>query len=408
MDWTHGGRARQREPVTTIGVLGQRWRATVDPRGRIEPRDGGPPLEWFVAADDRWHVPAVEAAVRQRRSSGTPVIETRVRIPGGDAVHRVWAVADAGGLVVIDVDNDSPMAMVVAFSRGDLLTSRAISDVPIGGIDLPDGAVTFPVGHRARVTVALAMDGRGAGPLPDGLPSATQVERGWLATAERASRLVLADPSLANQIVHARCQLALDGPGDPAADPAGFVLGVGELVRMGERPGPWVLDVVGAAQALARRGSGWDAVAALGAAAYVLEAAGEGGHAVDDALGIRHRLAAGAAPPPGDGLTGSRLVARTEQMLLDVVDGRAAFLPGGWPPGWLGANLEAHRLLAGPRHRVSYAVRWHGERPALLWDIEGPPGLVLTGGGIDPSWSTTDPRGEALLAPPPSRSGTTR
>jgi hypothetical protein len=389
--------------VTTIGVLGQRWRADVDGSGGITFRDGAPPLEWFVAADDRWHVPSVEVAVRQRRQSGTPVVETRLRIPGGDAVHRVWAVADDGGFVVVEVENDSPMAIAVAFSRGDLRTSRPITDLPIGGIELPPGAVAVPVGHRASVTVALAIDGRGAGPLPAGLPGAVQVERGWLATAERASRLVLADASTVDQVVHARCQLALDGPPDAGADPAGFVLGVGELVRMGERPEPWVLDVVGASESLARRGPAWDSSMALGAAATVLHAAGEGDRAVDDALEIRRRLSSDVRAPALDGLMGPRLVARVEQMLLDHLDGsRAALLPGGWPQGWLGANVEVYGLPAGPRHRVSYAVRWHGERPALLWEIEGPPGLVLTGGGIDPSWSTTDPRGETLLAAPPS------
>jgi hypothetical protein len=388
--------------VTTIGVLGRPWRADVDRSGAITFRDGAPALEWFIAADDRWHVPAVEVAVRQRRRSGTPVVETRVRIPGGDAVQRVWAVADGGGLVVVEIENDSPMAMAVAFSRGDLRTSRRITEVPIGGIELPPGAVALPVGHRASVTVALAMDGPGSGPLPDGLPSAVQVERGWLATAERASRLVLADASIADNVVHARCQLALDGPGDPAGDPAGFVLGVGELVRMGERPEPWVLDVVGAAEVLARRGPAWDSSAALGAAAFVLAAAREGERAVGDALDIRRRLSADVPTPALEGLTGARLVARVEQMLLDGIDGdRVAILPGGWPPGSLGVSLEAYRLPAGPRHRVSYAIRWHGERPALLWEIEGPPGLVLTGGGVDPSWSTSDPRGETLLAAPP-------
>jgi hypothetical protein len=53
-----------------------------------------------------------------------------------------------------------------------------------------------------------------------------------------------------------------------------------------------------------------------------------------------------------------------------------------------------------PTHhgRVSYALRWHGERPALLWECERP-GVRLTAPGLDPSWSTTDQTGEALLAP---------
>ena len=54
--------------------------------------------------------------------------------------------------------------------------------------------------------------------------------------------------------------------------------------------------------------------------------------------------------------------------------------------------------------RLSFAIRWHGERPALLWELEphadvGP--VRLTTPALDPRWSTTEPRGEALLAPVP-------
>ena len=49
--------------------------------------------------------------------------------------------------------------------------------------------------------------------------------------------------------------------------------------------------------------------------------------------------------------------------------------------------------------RVSYAVRWHGARPALLWECERP--IRLSAPGLDRDWSTTEPRGETLLAAPP-------
>ena len=48
--------------------------------------------------------------------------------------------------------------------------------------------------------------------------------------------------------------------------------------------------------------------------------------------------------------------------------------------------------------RVSYAVRWHGARPALLWECERP--IRLRAPGLDPGWSTTEARGETLLAAP--------
>jgi hypothetical protein len=49
---------------------------------------------------------------------------------------------------------------------------------------------------------------------------------------------------------------------------------------------------------------------------------------------------------------------------------------------------------------LSYAVRWHGARPALLWDA--PPGVELRASALDPAWSSSAVAGEALLAEPPA------
>ncbi|HEX9991669.1 MAG TPA: hypothetical protein VGB14_01950, partial [Acidimicrobiales bacterium] len=67
------------------------------------------------------------------------------------------------------------------------------------------------------------------------------------------------------------------------------------------------------------------------------------------------------------------------------------------PDGWRGrpVEVEGAPTAAG---RLSYAVRWHGDRPALLWDLAPSAGPArLTAPGLDPAWSTTEPSGEALL-----------
>ena len=69
-----------------------------------------------MAADDRWYRPAGEATIRQTTVDGTPVVETRMRIPKGDAVQRVYAVPDHGGLTIIEIENDSPLPIAVAFT----------------------------------------------------------------------------------------------------------------------------------------------------------------------------------------------------------------------------------------------------------------------------------------------------
>ena len=71
------------------------------------------------------------------------------------------------------------------------------------------------------------------------------------------------------------------------------------------------------------------------------------------------------------------------------------------PEEWVGQPLAVHDA---PTHhgRLSFAVRWHGERPALLWELEPHAGVervTLTAPGLDPGWSTDELRGEALLGP---------
>jgi hypothetical protein len=70
-----------------------------------------------------------------------------------------------------------------------------------------------------------------------------------------------------------------------------------------------------------------------------------------------------------------------------------------WPDDWRRQNLEVIGLptLHG---RLSVALRWHGDRPALLWEVTPGGPLVITASGLDPSWRTEDRVGEALLAEP--------
>ncbi|MGI9051689.1 MAG: hypothetical protein ACR2HQ_03405 [Ilumatobacteraceae bacterium] len=374
------------------GVIGQPWRADVTASGSIEPWDGSRPLDWHVAADDRWHTPAAEIAVRQHRVHGTPVFETRLRIPGGDALQRVWSIPDGGGMTCIEVTNESPLPIACAFTRADLLTARPPTTVPIQGIDLPAATTTvLPIGHRASVTVALGHSAPRPGRLPDRRADAAAVARGWVAMAERASRLDLPDTALVERVVAARCDLLLGGLADPDRDGVAFVVGAGELVRMGELDEPAVADLVPAvalvAESLAER-PGWEVDAALDAAAAVLHLAGEQRAVADVARIVADRP---TNPGPDTVESGPLVVASLERRLLR---GTVLF-PDGIPGAWRGASLEARNLRAGPATAVSFAVRWHGEHPAILWEVEGD-SVELTAPAVDPAWRTTDPAGEAL------------
>jgi hypothetical protein len=381
--------------MITTGVTGQPWRASITPWGAIEPWGDAPALNWFVAADDRWHVAADEPGVRQRRLEGTAVVETRLRVPNGDVVQRVYSVADAGGLTIIEVENESTMPVAIAFDRGDVLTERQVADVPIEGLALPVGAFVLPLGHKAVLRVAVVHGRQRSGPLPGGLATATQVVRGWLTLTERASRFVLPDGeqggSQAEAVTAERCELALGSVPHADDDPEGFALALGELVRMGERPDYWIPELVAAVEQIGPR-TGWDADVALDAAGRVLVAARERRARRD-----LQRISAGrvVSERPSRPPRGVRGVAWLETLLAAA----GGLLPNGFPTSWLGQSIDVYDVPTGDTTTVSYAIRWHGERPAVLWEQSGPP-IELSAPALAPGWTAAEARGEALWPAP--------
>ncbi|MFT4617592.1 MAG: hypothetical protein ACI89G_002087 [Minisyncoccia bacterium] len=396
------------EESTVVGVTGQRWRANVSPWGSVTPwaqPDGAVErIDWHIAADDRWHTPASEAAVRQVRLAGAPVTETRVRIPDGDAVQRVWSVADRGGLTIIEIENDSPLPFAVALSGLPVLTERPPADMPLQGIELPAGAITLPIAHRTSIRVAIAH-----GPIPDAvdrhaanlraLPGADVVSRGWVTLAERASRLDLPDDGLADAVVAARCDLMLTGPINATQDPIGFILDVNELVRCGEEAEPWMYEIGEPLEVIARSGDAF-VPAAIAAAHHIAVVAGDR-RATRDIARLAKRVGDAARPKTGPfseivrGASVGRFVHEVERRLADGSN----LLPIGIPTRWLGANFELHGVPTSASSTVSFAVRWHGERPAVLWEQTGE-AQRLSASAVDADWSSSEQTGESLWAAP--------
>ncbi|MEZ5218307.1 MAG: hypothetical protein R2705_12705 [Ilumatobacteraceae bacterium] len=384
--------------TTTIGVLGSDWRASVTPTGAIE-YGNDERLDWWVAADDRWHDPAVEATVRQACLGGTPVVETRVRVPQGDVIQRVYAVADHGGFTILEFENASPLPVAVALGPADLAFVRPPSTGAATGIELPAGSTVHPMGHRSVIRIGLRHRGGSNEPLPADLPPVLAVQRGWETQVRRAGRVVLPDEAWVDAVTAARCEVALVGLDDPTSDPVRFLLGAHELARLGADVAPWVGEIATAAERIARSGSfGWAEDRAL-LAAGAMFAADDDHRAVADVerlrIGAGARRSAALAVPPG-----ITAVAWVEDQLARPRPGAVVdLLPNGVPSGWEGQNFEAHGLPAGPAHRLSYAVRWHGRNLAVLWELAGPGPLTMTASAVDPTWSSSEPAGEGLLRP---------
>lgn len=106
---------------------------------------------------------------------------------------------------------------------------------------------------------------------------------------------------------------------------------------------------------------------------------------------LRHSVEFG-----GDGLSGL-------EALLDCLVAEAAdhlVIAPFMPAEWIGAPVDTRGLVT--RHgRLSFSVRWHGARPALLWELvpptQRPSSPVALRCGLDESWTTSEPSGESLL-----------
>lgn len=380
-----------------VGVRGMGWRAVVDRFGTVHPDDGTAPLGWYVAGDERWYSPATEPTLRQKWYAGLPVCETRLRVGTGDVVQRIYCVADAGGICVVEFENETALPVAVALTRGDLLTVRDIVGAEPQGIDLPAGSIVLPLGHRATTRVGLAHAGSGRGRLPQELPDHGAVVRGWEAACDVASRLVLPDHNVVAQVARVRSDILLDDESEGA---------VIEAVRMGHRDRDAIVGVVDVVKRRLKserraRTLAWDTPHLLATAARACVLLDDDVAAGDIAAAWLSLADRPIAEPPAQMPVGPDAVAWAEGLLAQgsPSGGQCHLFPRGIPRPWWGAPLEAHGLVGDPHRPLSFAVRWHGERPAVLWEVSGVPGLVLDGGVADPGWHSAESSGETLWAP---------
>ena len=431
----HSGHSR------TTGILGQNWRASVTAWGDVVAWDGSVVLEWAIAADDRWHFPERETSTRQTWVRGTPVSETRVRVPNGDVVQRVWSASlrDGVSAILVEFTNDSPMPLAISLSREDVVTPRAFHRLDPAqhpwpsqdrGIERP--AMVIPLGHRTSMRVALVRSGSIEKDDVDAFPDWEAVVRGWVSITDRASRIdspEIHDGVPVEEIVRARrCEAALDPPTMDHRDgmqAIRWLIAHKELVRMGlsQVDVPEVVTVLEVLlQQFRRKGvvdsraadalrSGADMLGRCDSRALddfsraLLKVVRKKGFVSKDETDVARALASLAHPVRADVVdwmdVSFDLVSATERDIA-VWSGmdEVTLVPNGFDFCGLGVNFEAHSVPAGPSHEISLAVRWHGERPAVIWEVDGPSGLLLRS-GPDPQWTSVERAGETLWATPP-------
>jgi len=428
---------------TAIGTVGSAARAIVDPAGAITPWPDGWSLDWWVGSGDRWHFPSRESTTRQVLIDSAPVIETRVRVPGGDVASVAYVVvgpAELGDLAVMEVTNRSPVPValalvvrpanpdrVVVVERIDLVDRLVVVDdrqalilprAPVhtawssaAGADLlrsleggaTDGgqetvrcseglaqaAFVFPLPHTASIRVAMPLVARrrrrgGASCPTVSLSGSSTVARGWDAHGRAGTRLVLPKGRMADALKANRPFLSL-----AAALHAG-------------PPGPGSFDFALAARvvdALDRSGLEADA-------AEVLLSYPDRQHADGTFGGVGSTAAALVALAGHWNLTrDDKVLEATLPAVALAVGAMARRHPASPVAGWEAAlRGAAEMLLAGEHGDVasraeSVASRAPAERARPVWETAGP--AVVHPDGLDVR-ATLDMAGEELAAGDPN------
>ncbi len=114
-----GGDVAQRAWLP-LGTLDSGVLANVDVAGAVQLAGASWYLDWWVGAEDRWHHPSREAAVRQSPVGDSPVVETALRVPGGDVVARAFAAQShagdwRGAGIIVEVENRTAVPVALAF-----------------------------------------------------------------------------------------------------------------------------------------------------------------------------------------------------------------------------------------------------------------------------------------------------
>jgi hypothetical protein len=367
-----------------VGVLGSEARVRVDDAGAIDA--GGVTVRWWVGADDGWHDPEDDTTTRVRRPGVAPSYEVAVRVPSGDFLERVYAVPTASGraATAIDFANTSRAPCSVAAFVGIDGAGRVrldgnvlrLDDVPVLTFASPPRLWTAGTDARERVRAGRVRPGEAAE---------------WDAPAEVALLAPVPHRTVLRTAVSSD-ELDVRALPDPAAVEDGWRRQLDRGLRV-ELPAPLQEEVDARRADLLLAPPSARALAALEDWGFDTEAV-----AMWQRLGFRARRAARRRRSPADA-TGPAA------WLLDLRGGLARerkrdveLLPG-FRTEWLGQSLAVHDLplRAG---RLSFAVRWHGARPALLWDA--PAGVTLRAPALDPDWTAPGGAGETLLAEPPA------
>lgn len=362
-----------------LAVAGEAPLAHVDEFGYLH-FEGGWRVEWWVGGDDHWHVPAAAATRRQRVVDNMPVVETVIRVPGGDVAWHAAAAASAeGGAVVAEFHNTAtiPVAIGIAVVAPEDIEQRrtrpavhftapARSVASDGGVDL----LVHPVSHGSTWRCSVGVSA------PDALPPIEAVVRGWQTLARRGASIATGDSSLDDALAVARTSLLVHA---------------GRLTAIPRRAQTETERTHGAAVASALALLGYDDEAEALRVAARLRPRRRGLPLVTE---IAPKLVTDPFEILSDPSAAASSVAAVRALLVDDAQRRVIDVLPGADASWRGRSIDVSNLPTNAGE-LSFALRWHSDAPALLWDA--PRKVTLRAAALDATWSSKAPKGEELV-----------
>lgn len=409
---------------TTVGSLGARGIATMDAQGVLTMCDRGIDMEWMVGADT-WRVVATDAATRQTVTPGAPIVTTRIAGAGGDVVQTTYGVGGQPNQIVCEFENAGRDAVSIAvllratpgarlkkfdasnpiltvdgleimsanrpwqqwvLAHDELSVRAAVaSHATHHGAMLPTTmkaqrngcvALVWPLPHQTKLRVVFPLvpgpQSRVNTMAIDGLPTADAVANGWETQLERGTRVEIDDAHLQRVIDGARASVMLQAFADTPTPDADLAIALEDWGLEPEALAAWKRLSMRARRTAGQRER----------------------NAVDGWIRVKTHLNAAGV---GTASQAARFLQAMRDTLLAEHTNAIDLFPG-FPSEWLGRSIAVHGAVttSGP---VSFALRWHGGRPALLWDA--PAGTTLSASRLDPKWTVVaDGAGEQLLNEP--------
>ncbi len=411
-----------------LGVLGAQGIATVDERGILSLIDHGIDLDWMVGSDG-WRDASNEVGLRRALLPGAPIAISRLSANGGDIVQRSFGVAGSPPIVVVEFENEGSdavaLAVVLRATPGGRLRKFAATDRTLTVDDreviaagrpwqqwaVADDELTlhnaiaqestnggpllaqklkgqrngcvglvWPLPHHRTLQIALPLVAAVSGQLASvnfvAIPGVDAVARGWEAQLDRGMRVEIDDAQLHTAIDGARAALLLRSSAERPRPDADDAIALED----------WGLDAEASAvwtrlSARARRAAG-----------------SREPNTVAPWVRVKTHLSAASGGVPHQSAKFLRAV--RDLMLHEHGDGSVDVFCD-FPAEWLGLNVAIHDAPLRRGGTVSFALRWHGGRPALLWDASH--ATSLRSPRLDPSWSVVaHGAGEQLLKEPPA------